>query len=314
MEQKDFNPDSFQIVDNPRCPLCGKAAKVYLAKDRSFFGGNCQTCSSFFITPEAADFARNSGAHLLSAFLRKRPDPSKLEFFAIKEVRQIIEDAPRFTPLEKLDLTLRLIADKTGIPGQTATTDYTFDYPLVYAANGEEFIFYIKQLGELGYVEVTGGQYAKLTAKGYERLQKLQETFAFSNTAFIAMSFTPDLKPLYEKAIEPAVSAARFRPLIMWRHEHVNCIDDEIIAQIRKARFMVADFTGQNPGVYFESGLMQGLGRHVFWMCNEAEKDKLHFDTRQYNHIFYSDIDHAQKRLYDRIVSVVGEGKGAQIP
>jgi nucleoside 2-deoxyribosyltransferase len=100
----------------------------------------------------------------------------------------------------------------------------------------------------------------------------------------------------------------------MWRHEHVNRIDDEIIAQIRKSRFMVADFTSQNPGAYFEAGLMQGLGRPVFWMCNDAEREKLHFDTRQYNHILYTDLGDARVRLHNRIIAVVGEGKGPEIP
>jgi nucleoside 2-deoxyribosyltransferase len=76
---------------------------------------------------------------------------------------------------------------------------------------------------------------------------------------------------------------------------------------------MVADFTSQNPGAYFEAGLMQGLGRPVFWMCNEAEREKLHFDTRQYNHILYTDLRDAQVRLHNRIIAVVGEGKGAEI-
>ena len=43
------------------------------------------------------------------------------------------------------------------------------------------------------------------------------------------------------------------------RHEHVNKIDDEIIAEIRRARFVVADFTHGDTGgrgsVYYEAGI-----------------------------------------------------------
>jgi hypothetical protein len=43
-------------------------------------------------------------------------------------------------------------------------------------------------------------------------------------------------------------------------------------------------------------------------MCRDEEKDKLHFDTRQYNHILYIDPADAQRKLRNRIVAVLGEG------
>jgi hypothetical protein len=74
---------------------------------------------------------------------------------------------------------------------------------------------------------------------------------------------------------------------------------------------MVADFTGQRHGVYFEAGLMLGLGRSVVWMCRKEELSKeggLHFDVRQYNFITYESATEARKKLYDRILAQEGEG------
>jgi hypothetical protein len=74
---------------------------------------------------------------------------------------------------------------------------------------------------------------------------------------------------------------------------------------------MVADFTGQRHGVYFEAGLMLGLGRSVIWMCQKEELSKeggLHFDIRQFNFIPYESVAEAKKRLYDRILAIEGEG------
>src|SRR5712672_2679134 len=34
---------------------------------------------------------------------------------------------------------------------------------------------------------------------------------------------------------------------------------DEIISQIRRSKFLIADFTGRRGGVYFEAGLAMGL-------------------------------------------------------
>lgn len=42
--------------------------------------------------------------------------------------------------------------------------------------------------------------------------------------------------------------------------EHSNKIDDEIIGEIRRSAFIVADFTGHRGGVYFEAGFAMGLG------------------------------------------------------
>ena len=43
-------------------------------------------------------------------------------------------------------------------------------------------------------------------------------------------------------------------------------------------------------------------------MCNKDELKHVHFDTRQYNFIDYKDAYEAQKRLYDRIIAIEGEG------
>ncbi len=75
---------------------------------------------------------------------------------------------------------------------------------------------------------------------------------------------------------------------------------------------MVADFTGQRNGVYFEAGFAYGLGRKVIWMCHEADKDTLHFDTRQFNHIMYTDLEQARRQLTDRIVAL--EDQGTYVP
>ena len=50
---------------------------------------------------------------------------------------------------------------------------------------------------------------------------------------------------------------------IFQAHEHINKIRDEIISQITRSKFLIADFTGHRGGVYFEAGLAMGLRRSV---------------------------------------------------
>jgi predicted fused transcriptional regulator/phosphomethylpyrimidine kinase len=122
------------------------------------------------------------------------------------------------------------------------------------------------------------------------------------------MSFHADLNALFDRAIEPAVRQAGYEPVRIDRKEHTNSIDDEIIGSIRKSRFMVADFTGNRAGVYFEAGMMGGLGRTVIWMCDRRELDRVHFDVRQRNFIDWDTPEDARRRLYKRILAIEGEG------
>ena len=95
---------------------------------------------------------------------------------------------------------------------------------------------------------------------------------------------------------------------------HANKIDDEIIAEIQRSRFLVADFThgddGARGGVYYEAGFAHGLNRPVIFSCRENMVDKLHFDTRQYNHILWKNenLDEFRKDLTNRIEALIGEG------
>ena len=81
------------------------------------------------------------------------------------------------------------------------------------------------------------------------------------------------------------------KPVRIDQQEHNNKIDDEIIAEIRRSRFVVADFTqgekGARGGVYYEAGFAQGLGIEVIFTCRKdvLDNNDIHFDTRQYNHI-----------------------------
>lgn len=87
--------------------------------------------------------------------------------------------------------------------------------------------------------------------------------------------------------------------------EHNQKICDAIIAEIRKSRFLVADFTGHRGGVYFEAGYALGLGIPVIWTCREDDLEKTHFDTRQYNHVVWKDEKDLFEKLKRRIEATV---------
>jgi hypothetical protein len=58
------------------------------------------------------------------------------------------------------------------------------------------------------------------------------------------------------------------------KHHHLNKVDDVIVAEIRRSRFLVADFTCEpgkvRGGVYFEAGFARGLNIPIIWTCRDT--------------------------------------------
>jgi len=248
---------------------------------------------------------------LLSAYCRRLPEGAEPPIILSNTIEQFIRALPQYTPPEKLDNLLELMGRMSPALGEYATFNPEKDYPLLIARNPDEANFLLMELQKRAYIGGTLDGFS-LTLAGWERLEQIKRAGRLSNRVFVAMWFDKSMDDLYDNAIEPAIRDAGYDSLRIDRHEHVNRIDDEIIGQIKRSRFMVADFTGQRYGVYFEAGMMMGLDRTVIWLCDKKDLDegKLHFDVRQFNFIDYESIEDARERLYNRIIAIEGEGPG----
>jgi hypothetical protein len=296
------------------CPLCNyQTAQVSTSfLTPSIYQGHCEICGNIWISQEAVDEARRLGKlHVLSAWFRRMPSESDVWMVKRLDIGTIVANTPQYSVLEKLDLALVAIAAKTPEPGQRSQFRAPLDYPLVYVANPQEVFFYINELARLEFVRQESGVATVLTP-GFKRLIDIQKSGRTSAFVFVAMWFAEAMNDVYNNAIDPAIRDAGYKPIRVDREEHVNRIDDEIIGRIKASRFLVADFTGQRAGVYFEAGMMLGLGRTVIWMCKDEELKDVHFDTRQYNFINYKTVEEARKRLYDRIMAIEGAGPEAK--
>lgn len=150
----------------------------------------------------------------------------------------------------------------------------------------------------------------QLTPTGYAYLDQLRHGLGEGIQGFCAMWFNEEITPVWTGAISPAISGAGYRPIRIDEVNHNNRIDDEILAQIRRSRFVVADFTGDRGGVYFEAGFALGLGIQVIWTVREEDLKGVHFDNRQYNFLQWSmdDLPSFRKALQSRIEATLGFG------
>ena len=155
-------------------------------------------------------------------------------------------------------------------------------------------------------------EYFIVTVAGYARLAELKSRNPSSKQAFIAMWFDSTMEQAYLDGIKPGVEDAGYTPMRIDNKEHSNKIDDEIIAEIRRSRFVVADFTqgslGARGGVYYEAGFAHGLNIPVIFCCRQDLIDDVHFDTRQYNHLVWKQPSHLRDTLAKRISAVIGDG------
>jgi nucleoside 2-deoxyribosyltransferase len=151
-----------------------------------------------------------------------------------------------------------------------------------------------------------------LRPPGYAYLLELDRTNSGSKQAFVAMWFNDDVQEAYEHGIAPAIRDAGYDPMRIDKKQHNEKIDDQIIAEIRRSRFLVADFTqgsdGARGGVYYEAGFAHGLNIPVVFTCRSDVVNNLHFDTRQYNHITWQTPEDLRDQLATRISATIGDG------
>jgi nucleoside 2-deoxyribosyltransferase len=171
----------------------------------------------------------------------------------------------------------------------------------------------LKDLGLVtGTFSLGGSVVVKPTASGWRAFEQLTKTKKDSSQAFVAMWFNEQLEDVYQKGIAPALAETGYKPMRIDKKDHNNKIDDEIIAEIRRSRFIVADFTCEpksvRGGVYFEAGFAMGLGTPVIWTCKDTSISDLHFDTRQYAHIVWKDAADLYAQLKNRVGATVGDG------
>ena len=211
------------------------------------------------------------------------------------------------------------LGDKLNLQGINDATTLQF-LAETESKNIGEFAEILRMLKQRGYLEADffGGSVgdfsatARPTAAGWAEIDKLSRPLSDSSQAFIAMWFHESTNDAYVKGIAPAISATGYRPIRIDKKEHNNKIDDEIIAEIRRSRFLVADFTCEpknvRGGVYYEAGFAQGLGIPVIWLCKDTSIEELHFDTRQYAHIVWKTPADLLTQLKNRIGATVGDG------
>ena len=184
----------------------------------------------------------------------------------------------------------------------------------------QEICYFFDYLVDKGWLKgekhPTDGSFGYIVSvDGYTQIAD-QTTNSDSAQGFVAMWFNANTNDAFAQGIAPGIEDAGYSPLRIDKMPDADKIDDDIISEIRRSRFLVADFThgadGARGGVYYEAGFARGLEIPVIFTCRGDMIDKLHFDTRQYAHIVWQEPAELRHMLYHRIMARIGEGPGTQ--
>jgi len=306
------------------CPICGSQSvreNVLVADSKLGSECECPRCGKFSIVGEA-----------VHAWATGNPTPrQKANASAwIRERRGIwltADDVPGLLRIASPSIADRadrlLIEISRHFPAAGEEVRLEYNDPAILScswSNSSDEVVYllheylVKGANYLTDMGVMSSFYGHISPAGHHRLQEIRHSQAASNIGFCAMWFDEGVKPVWINAIEPAIRDSGYEAIRIDSHEHNNRIDDEILAMLRRSKFVVADFTGQRGGVYFEAGFALGLGLDVIWTCREDELSNIHFDNRQYSFVTWkpSDLPDLKRRLQNRIMATIGLGQNAQ--
>lgn len=294
-----------------KCYVCGQNTdKSHPDHGKNIQYLTCERCGQYSIHAKIINILTRSEVpiekHILSGILREASENGNPIEIKEDNIQDILDSSSvPHGPFEKIDRIVKYIHQKSPNASSCVPIGFDDDYPIAYANNPEEFKFYLDKAVELGYLELNNVDdvipKCRLTLKAWKRLDELRKKQVESNQAFVAMWFDDKLKPAWEDGFRPALSKTGYKPIRIDLVEHNEKICDRIIAEIRKSGLLVADFTGNCSGVYYEVGFAQGLGIPVIWTCRKDYEKKLHFDIRQYNNIFWETSKELKERLINRI-------------
>ena len=304
------------------CPVCATACPTRHADAGDVMRYACRRCGPFRISQEAEENLRGGMANesrvQLSGWCRDQQLEGRMPLI----LQQVVADSAAWLRPKLVDRAARLLrwivmaldAEPNDFDRVDKVERLVF-FGASYSRSKEELAQLRRILEESGELELHRTKLGSmtmrdwlLTAKGRIRAEGMEEAASLSSSAFVAMWFHPDVQQVWTDAIRPAIAQCGYDPVRVDEVEHVGRIDDQIMLEIKRSKFIVADFTGHRGGVYFEAGYAVGLGIPVFWTCREDHLAQLHFDIRQYNCLVWNDPATLFPRLRARIENVVGIG------
>ena len=313
---------------NQKCAIWGTPAEVWHVPNQDAFrvrsdraGGDYRITGMAATTINAGNVDAPTKAKLTTALVDRRRDGDDAPWVN----HNLLEGAMRASALThaaRASRLLRYIADRElSLPSQPVSLGNEDPGALAHSESwtGTQLQVLVKHLEQEQSLEIGLRTFSAIlctvTVSGHSELDtgRVRET----KQVFVAMWFGSEMNSAYERGIEPGIRDAGFIPMRIDEKKDANRIDDDIIAEIKKSRFVVADMThgpdGVRGSVYYEAGFAHGRDLEVIYCCRQDCIDRLPFDTRQYHHIVWDTPEKLRRELTERIRARIGASSGGTI-
>jgi nucleoside 2-deoxyribosyltransferase len=319
------------------CPICGGRAEADSVIDFNLGFYECQVCGKFII---GAEYLRKIDLDLFAPYLFYNCNlfspfnetDNIYNFIGSKETFNILHEHYTNTRLldiqeianwypktfsEKIDLILLGLAQLSDYTGKTIILSGTLANSLYFIKRfievnniskeniREQVIYYTGYLTEEELIKSEYSDVIVLLPKGLKRIDELQRNKSNSKQAFVAMAFSDDTKLLRE-ALREGIKRAGYIARFIDEKKHNNQIVPEILYLIKQCKFIIAEFSDNNNGAYYEAGYAAGLGKEVIHVCNEEKfRKKGHFDIKQKSTILWKSLDELPDSLHKHIEATI---------
>ncbi len=306
MAMNASNPQDF------KCPICQNEAERELGS--KFADIKCVRCGHFLVSMRGGMSPVRTPAQMvrLSGWVNEQNAAGNVPIIT-SDISRRVENMPLPRYRERALKALKVIATKwPALEGWSTQAKATNDLELLgtsYSVSPDDaltLLYVLKAERFLDFRHDAG--LFHLTAAGLLAVEAMSAPTSASAQGFVAMDFGEAMRDAWTNGFDPAIRAAGFHPVRIDAKDYVGGITDEIMSEIRQSRFVVADYTGQRLGVYFEAGFALGLGLTVIPTCRANEIVKLHFDVRHLNTLSWENPSDLADGLAKRIRAVIGVG------
>lgn len=136
-------------------------------------------------------------------------------------------------------------------------------------------------------------------AKIIEKAQKETLPEKFPETVFVLMPFVEEFEDTYIYGIRGAAEKLGLKCRRADEIEHNKDIVKEVVDNIKRAIFVVAEVTNRNANVFYELGWAHALERDTVLIAKQGVE--LPFDIAHVNTIFYRNINDLETKLTARL-------------
>ncbi len=302
----------------PQCPVCRLTeARVRIEQWAVTYRVTCPNCGHSEMAESTIEWLRDQkalsqeGRGSLGHFVW-RMQGSQAFFVRDDLVEEHAQNPQIPEPSEQLSNLLVYMGDKLKHSGNALPwKDVSTLYAKTGVTNWNGLTFLVRSLAKAGLLEVydkrkeasvsvssvlqrhgdTGEVYLIPTIEGWQHYGELKRQRTDTKRAFMAMPFPRTEGPDWEYTQKVKAAYMRFQEAVVLAGFHLEnplldvpksgLIPERLMVEIRNAKFLVADLTTQNLGVYWEAGAAHGLGKKVIYTCHEDHVEGIHFDAKQ---------------------------------